>query len=151
MNKKAPIENKEKKKPKVAIHDFSNPDIFYVKGKDPDYYYRHAEDNPLSVQKWKRRGFEVVTGTQESGESADSPMNLSDKADSGFVNIPGHILMRCPKDINDARVEANRQRFEALREKEEREMQDVSRALKRLGGRIGKRFDREGSPFLDEG
>jgi len=127
-----------KQTPKVGVVDFTAPDIFHVANKDPKFYYRHALDDPLVVQKWKKWGFEVVTGTQSSGEEGESPANLADPADSGFVNIPGHVLMRCPKELNDKRRAHNWAKFEALKEREEDRLEEVARTIRRLGGRFGR-------------
>jgi len=134
-------EKQERSKPIAEAYDFSSPDIFEVDGKDPNFYYYHARNDPLNLQKWKKRGFEVVSGVNAGDEQAVSPANVDNNADSGFINMPGHILMRCPKNVNDARITRNRQNFEEIRRRDKERDAKMSRMLKRMGSRVGLKFE----------
>lgn len=126
--------------PEVEAFDFTEPDLFLVENKDPDYFYYHARDEALNVQKWKRRGFEMVSGA--SGEKTESnPIAIDGSAHPDFLNIPGHVLMRCKKDLNDERVRRNRDKFEAIPKKERENLELQSRMLKRMGSKMGLKFE----------
>lgn len=130
---------KKRSTPKVEAFDFSEPDLFLVEDKDPDYFYYHARDEALNVQKWKRRGFELVAG--QSGEKTNTPLAVDTSAHPDFLNIPGHVLMRCKKEINDERIKRQRDKFEEIPKREKERLELHSRMLKRLGSKMGLKFE----------
>jgi len=129
-----------KKSEHIDIVDLAvRPDITYVANKDPKFVYRHAEDNPLRIAQLRREGFEVVTN---SDEEPDPTFAKSDSGTSLPLNLPGHILMRRPRDLHDKIVSARRKRFEDMAKRDEEEaIESLNRDLRKVGGKLKRRMD----------
>jgi len=141
LEPKPPAKPKRKRTtPKIDTFDFSDPDIFLVENKDPERYYRWVrkdKDSTLNIAKFKRRGFIVESDTS----GVETPKGIADAGDSSIPGPPGHILMSCPKDLNDAYRTRKQQNFEELRRREQRDLEKQSRMLKRMGLKAGIKFE----------
>jgi hypothetical protein len=108
------------------------PDITYVKGKDPDRFYIHAERDPLRVEDLRRQGYRVEG--EEDGAQPVSPVALQSDGTSKVVNLPGHILMSRPKELHDKVMAVKRNRFEDMAKREQEEaMENVKKELDKIG------------------
>ena len=108
------------------------PDITFVKDKDPNYFYLHAERNPLRVEKLERMGFRVVG--EDEGATPNSPAAVQSDGTSRVINLPGHILMRRPKELDEKIRKAKQEHYEFMAKREEEEaMENVKRELDKVG------------------
>jgi hypothetical protein len=113
------------------------PDDFWVDGKDPNYYYYHAEDDPRRIQTLRRRGFEVVSGTNSSGEEKlTGKIAVASSPDSTYVNIPGHILMRQPMELHNKFQRLKEKKQEDFFKREESTFEQMAKKMKKAG--VGK-------------
>lgn len=118
------------------------PDITFVKDKDPNRFYYHAEDDELRILEMKRQGFRIEG--EDDGAKPDSPAAVVNDGTSKVVNIPKHVLMSRPKRLHDAVVKAKRERFEDLAQREEEAaMKDARKAMDKIGvpGKLKRRLE----------
>ena len=103
-----------KEKPKVSVHDLDpRPDIFKVYDADPDKVYFHARDDALRIRELEHQGYTVCDGKEVIG---NPELSISNKAGSGPLNVPGHVLMSTSREnwerlqsIKDARLKRHEQ------------------------------------------
>jgi hypothetical protein len=165
----------EKKAPEKELggKDFSNrveagpttpppppEDMFNVEGRDPNFHYHWAEENPKRLQELKRKGYEVC---QESSSSAakgkegsqrkflERALNdpkiskadatvakeLLDKMDAGkmdtLINIPSHVLVRTPVANRRRIMEERAKKSKQIEDRIQQDIHDLDKALKRSG------------------
>jgi hypothetical protein len=108
------------------------PDRFYVKGKDPNRYYRHIRKDDQRVEEMQDRHFRIET-TQD-GAAPDSTLAIESDGTSKVRNVPGMLLVSQPKELHDKITAKKRDRFEEMAKREEEEsMEQVKHFLKKAG------------------
>lgn len=135
-------------------------DMFNVEGKDPNFHYHWASENPRRLQELKRKGYEVVEESSSKSaqdreknqkqfleralrnpeiSKADATVakELLEKMNAGkmdrLINIPQHVLVRTPVENRRRIMEERQAKSKAIEDRLKQDIHDLDKALKRSG------------------